>query len=62
MDVMKKLSSLQEISKRQLSKILSVNPNKKYLILEPTLIRPLERVCGVKWLKYVAKYSISISV
>ncbi|XP_018565644.1 vacuolar protein sorting-associated protein 33B [Anoplophora glabripennis] len=51
MDVMKKLSSLQEISKSQLSKILCVNPNKKYLILEPSLIKPLERVCGVKWLK-----------
>ncbi|KAJ8929094.1 hypothetical protein NQ314_018243 [Rhamnusium bicolor] len=51
MDITKKLSSLQEISKTQLSKILCVNPSNKYLILEPSLIRPLERVCGVKWLK-----------
>lgn len=62
MDVMKKLSSLQELSKIQLSKILSVNPNKKYLILEPSLIRPLERVCGVKWLKCVSEYIISKQV
>ncbi|CAH0553557.1 unnamed protein product [Brassicogethes aeneus] len=51
MDVSKKLTSLQEISKAQLSKILSANPNTKYLILEPEIIRPLEKVCGVKWLK-----------
>lgn len=51
MDVLKKLSSLQEISKAQLSKIFSVNPNRKYLVIEPNLIKPLERVCGVRWLK-----------
>lgn len=51
MDVLKKLSSLQEISKAQLSKIFSVNPNRKFLVIEPNLIKPLERVCGVRWLK-----------
>ncbi|RZC36920.1 vacuolar protein sorting-associated protein 33B [Asbolus verrucosus] len=51
MDVNKKLSSLQEISKAELSKILTVNPLSKYVVLEPGIIRPLERVCGVKWLK-----------
>ncbi|CAG9818237.1 unnamed protein product [Phaedon cochleariae] len=51
MEVIKKLTSLQEISKVQFSKILNINSNIKYLILEPSLIRPLERVCGVKWLK-----------
>ncbi|XP_076259587.1 vacuolar protein sorting 33B [Rhynchophorus ferrugineus] len=51
MDIFKKLSSLPEISKAQLSKILSINPNRKFLIIEPGLIKPLERVCGVQWLK-----------
>lgn len=51
MNVTTKLSSLQEISKAQLSKIFTVNPNTKYLVLENSIIRPLERVCGVKWLK-----------
>ncbi|XP_023012169.1 vacuolar protein sorting 33B [Leptinotarsa decemlineata] len=51
MEIAKKFTSLQEISKAQLSKILNVNSSTKYLILEPSLIRPLERVCGVKWLK-----------
>lgn len=51
MDITKKLLSLQEISKAQLSKILNLVPSKKNLILEPDLIKPLERVCGVKWLK-----------
>ncbi|KAL1509386.1 hypothetical protein ABEB36_004138 [Hypothenemus hampei] len=50
-DVLQKLSSLQEISKAQLSQIFSTNPNRKYLIIEPSLIKPLERVCGVQWLK-----------
>ncbi|XP_060526435.1 uncharacterized protein LOC132702046 [Cylas formicarius] len=51
MDVTKKLSCLQEISKAQLSKIFSINADRKYLIIEPSLIKPLERVCGVRWLK-----------
>lgn len=51
MDVFKKLSSLQEISKAQLANIFSANPNRKYLVIEPSLIKPLERVCGVQWLK-----------
>ncbi|KAJ8946573.1 hypothetical protein NQ318_008303 [Aromia moschata] len=42
---------MKEISKAQLSKIFCVNPNTKNLIIESALIRPLERVCGVKWLK-----------
>ncbi|KAJ3628319.1 hypothetical protein MTP99_015632 [Tenebrio molitor] len=51
MELNKKLSSLQEISKTQLSKILSTVSSTKHLVLEPSIIRPLERVCGVKWLK-----------
>ncbi|KAJ3665931.1 hypothetical protein Zmor_001395 [Zophobas morio] len=51
MDLNRKLSSLQEISKAQLSKILSIVTATKYVVLEPSIIRPLERVCGVKWLK-----------
>lgn len=50
-DLDKKLSSLQEISKAELSKILSIVSSSKYLVLEPSLIRPLEKVCGAKWLK-----------
>lgn len=51
MDINQKLSSLQEISKAQLSKILSSVPGTKHIVLEPNIIRPLERVCSVKWLK-----------
>nr|CAH7748749.1 unnamed protein product [Callosobruchus chinensis] len=51
MNVTQKLSSLQEISKTLLSAIFSCNTNTKYLILDPRIIRPLESVCGVKWLK-----------
>ncbi|CAG9773107.1 unnamed protein product [Ceutorhynchus assimilis] len=51
MDYFKKLSSLQEISKQQLLKIFLVNPNLKFLVIESSLIKPLERVCGVQWLK-----------
>ncbi|XP_050303716.1 vacuolar protein sorting-associated protein 33B [Anthonomus grandis grandis] len=51
MDPYKKLSSLQEISKAQLSKIFSISTNKKFLVIETALIKPLERVCGLQWLK-----------
>ncbi|KAF5282424.1 hypothetical protein FQA39_LY17539 [Lamprigera yunnana] len=47
----KKLSSLCEISKSQLSKILNSYSGRKDLVLEPNIIKPLERVCGIRWLK-----------
>jgi hypothetical protein len=49
--IYEKLSSLSEISKAQLQKILNSVPNNKDLTIEPNLIKPLERVCGVTWLK-----------
>ncbi|KAI4457730.1 vesicle protein sorting-associated [Holotrichia oblita] len=47
----KKISSLSEISKTQLSKVLNNLPGAKDIIIEPDVIRPLERLCGVSWLK-----------
>lgn len=47
----KKLTSLVEISKSQLSKILNCCSVTKDLILEPNIIKPLERICGIRWLK-----------
>ncbi|GJQ68939.1 Vps33B [Trypoxylus dichotomus] len=47
----KKISSLSEISKTQLSKVLNFLPGAKDIIIEPEVIRPLERICGVSWLK-----------
>lgn len=46
-----KLNSLKEISKLELSQILNIVPKQKYLVLEPCLIRPLERMCGLQMLK-----------
>ncbi|XP_044757004.1 vacuolar protein sorting-associated protein 33B [Coccinella septempunctata] len=51
MELDKKLYSIQELSKSILSKIFGLNVNSKYLILEPTIIKPLEKICGVKWLR-----------
>lgn len=51
MELQRKLSSIREISKAQLSKILFTNPNFKYLVIVPNLIRPLEKICSVQWLK-----------
>ncbi|XP_044258626.1 vacuolar protein sorting-associated protein 33A-like [Tribolium madens] len=51
MDLNQKLSSLQEISKTLLSKIFSSVPGTKHIVIEPSVIRPLERVCSVSWLK-----------
>lgn len=47
----KKIVSLSEISKTQLSKVLNFLPGNKDLVIEPDVIRPLERICGVSWLK-----------
>lgn len=47
----KKISSLSEISKAQLSKVLNNLSGLKDIIIEPDVIRPLERICGVSWLK-----------
>lgn len=51
MELDKKLYSIQELSKSLLSKIFGFNVNSKYLILEPSVIKPLEKICGVKWLR-----------
>lgn len=51
MEVNKKLASLHEISKSQFSKILCCAPGSKDLILEPSVIQPLQKICGVQWLK-----------
>ncbi|XP_075979309.1 vacuolar protein sorting 33B [Anticarsia gemmatalis] len=46
-----KLSSLCLISQCKLESILSSCGDKKDFIIDPTLIKPLERVCGVNWLR-----------
>lgn len=46
-----KLSSLSLISQSKLENILGQCGDKKDLIIDPSLIKPLERVCGVSWLR-----------
>lgn len=46
-----KLSSLSLISQCKLQSILASCGDKKDLIIDSTLIKPLERVCGVNWLR-----------
>ncbi|XP_013173754.1 PREDICTED: vacuolar protein sorting-associated protein 33B [Papilio xuthus] len=46
-----KLSSLCLISQHKLQKILSLCGDKADLIIDPSLIKPLERICGVTWLR-----------
>ncbi|CAB3244184.1 unnamed protein product [Arctia plantaginis] len=46
-----KLSSLCLISQCKLDSILSLCGDKKDLIIDPSLIKPMERVCGVNWLR-----------
>lgn len=48
-----KLNVLSEISKMKLAKILKSISGTKDLTIEPKLIRPLERICGVQWLRYL---------
>lgn len=46
-----KLASLCLISQSKLQNILNQISDKKDLIIDPSLIKPLERVCGVTWLR-----------
>uniref|UniRef100_A0A2A4JMJ8 Vacuolar protein sorting-associated protein 33B n=1 Tax=Heliothis virescens TaxID=7102 RepID=A0A2A4JMJ8_HELVI len=46
-----KLASLSLISQCKLKDILLLCGDKKDLIIDPTLIKPLERICGVNWLR-----------
>lgn len=46
-----KLSSLCLISQHKLEKILSSCGDKADLIIDSSLIKPLERICGVTWLR-----------
>jgi vacuolar protein sorting-associated protein 33B len=47
-----KLASLSLISQCKLKNILALCGDKKDLIIDPSLIKPLERICGVSWLRY----------
>ncbi|XP_045775494.1 vacuolar protein sorting-associated protein 33B [Maniola jurtina] len=46
-----KLASLCLISQHKLQNILSQCGDKVDLIIDPSLIKPLERICGVTWLR-----------
>ncbi|OWR50515.1 vacuolar protein sorting [Danaus plexippus plexippus] len=46
-----KLASLCQISQYKLEHILSQCGEKADLIIDPVLIKPLERICGVTWLR-----------
>ncbi|CAK1542394.1 unnamed protein product [Leptosia nina] len=46
-----KLASLTLISQHKFELILSACGNELVLIIDPTLIKPLERICGVTWLR-----------
>lgn len=46
-----KLASLNLISQCKLQSILANCGDKKDLIIDPALIKPLERICGVTWLR-----------
>ncbi|CAG9790749.1 unnamed protein product [Diatraea saccharalis] len=46
-----KLASLSLISQCKLQSILTLCGDKKDLIIDSSLIKPLERICGVSWLR-----------
>uniref|UniRef100_A0A1B0A2I8 Vacuolar protein sorting-associated protein 33B n=1 Tax=Glossina pallidipes TaxID=7398 RepID=A0A1B0A2I8_GLOPL len=47
----KKLQGLQLIAQEKLQTIICSIPGRKDLILEPSLIKPLEHICAASWLK-----------
>lgn len=52
MSIDKKLAGIRQISQEKLQNILfSIPSNQKDLIIEPSLIKPLEHVCGASWLR-----------
>lgn len=57
-----KLGALAQISQKKLLDILTKIPGRKDLIIDSTLIKPLERIVGVSKLRLVpdTKYNINI--
>lgn len=52
MSIDKKLAGIRQISQEKLQNILcSIPSSQKDLVIEPTLIKPLEHVCGASWLR-----------
>lgn len=51
--VKKKISSLCLVSQKKLESILLTCGDTKDLIIEPSLIEPLERICAASWLRLV---------
>lgn len=49
-----KLDGFRQIAQEKLQNILcSIPGNKKDLIIQPELIKPLEHICGASWLRLV---------
>lgn len=51
--VKKKISSLCLVSQKKLESILLTCGETKDLIIDPSLIEPLERICAASWLRLV---------
>ncbi|KAJ6636579.1 Vacuolar protein sorting-associated protein 33B, partial [Pseudolycoriella hygida] len=52
MSIDKKLAGFRQISQEKLQNILcSIPSSQKDLVIEPSLIKPLEHVCGASWLR-----------
>lgn len=52
MSIDKKLAGIRQISQEKLQNILcSIPSSQKDLVIEPSLIKPLEHVCGASWLR-----------
>lgn len=52
MSINKKLAGIRQISQEKLQNILcSIPSSQKDLVIEPSLIKPLEHVCGASWLR-----------
>lgn len=52
MSLEKKLTGIRQVSQEKLQNILcSIPSSQKDLVIEPSLIKPLEHVCGASWLR-----------
>lgn len=52
-NISKKLCALSQISKVKLKQIFDSIKGQKNLIIDEKLIKPLDRICDMNWLRFV---------
>lgn len=51
-----KLNTINELSRLKLANVLTGISGLKDLIIEPMILRSMDKICGAKWLKFVLPF------